>query len=135
MSYKGYEILLCERGHKKCVDASCFDENEDFCHCGDPHIWSFSVDQTNDSGVVPVLEVFQEEKKEVCPHCLHEKIVGEKTYAIPKNCGRMKKNTSKVPLINVRFVHLDCPKDGPYDTKKEAWDNFNEVFWCTAGVP
>ncbi len=59
MSYEGYEMFLCEKGHKTCMDAGYFLYTEEgdtdsaelnICHvpnCGSIFVWSQSIDQTN----------------------------------------------------------------------------------------
>jgi hypothetical protein len=53
MSYEGYEVHYCERGH--CIglrDAHDYDEMDD-CFCGSPLTYVDHVDQTNGCDMLP----------------------------------------------------------------------------------
>ena len=122
MSYEGYDIALCANGHKTTRDAYFSVGPEECCeYCGERFVWFYSVDQTNDGGVEPVFEVFEEEKIKVCDCCGSKKVLAPTRYSIPFNCGRfISKNDSKVPFSTILFVDLDLDK--VFKTKKEAYE-------------
>jgi hypothetical protein len=45
MSYEGYEVALCESGHKRSAD--CYSGLGLRCDCGAGWAWECSIDQTN----------------------------------------------------------------------------------------
>lgn len=45
MSYKGSTESICKNGHYDCVD--CYEDYNQFCHCGAPWEWFHSIDETN----------------------------------------------------------------------------------------
>lgn len=113
MSYEGYEMHLCARGHYQTRDAYDYGV-ENSCDCGAPIVWQYGVDQTNDAGVKPVLVEHEPAKVETCPHCGHAKEIEEERYCIPLNAGRIT-GKAEVPIVEVRFKDLDSGEMSPKD--------------------
>ncbi len=109
MSWEGYEIHLCRNGHKFQAASSY-----DFATCptcGAETAWVAVVDQTNDSGVEPLLVLERASVLEECPCCHHVKVLEAERYQIPKRGA---------PL---QYIDLDHPEDGPFSSNKEAYEN------------
>jgi hypothetical protein len=108
MSFEGQEIHICRHGHVEYGPLS-YGEATEPCCCGESPIWIYIVDETNDSGVGPELELFQ--------------------YYIPSNDGIRSWRApspgfdATVPQKPVKFRDLDHPDDGPFATEHEAWAN------------
>ena len=89
MSFEGFFKLLCERGHLTFVDV--YDVVPQACHCGEPFVWQYTVDQTN--GYYPEndieLKVREAAKYETCEHCGFTNRVSEARYVIPKDNNRL----------------------------------------------
>ena len=96
MSYEGYEVWLCEKGHEHSFD--CYDtpsvEDWNCPICNSRCVWYTCVDQTN--GCNPKtgrchgevdLEIDQEAEYEVCKTCGAKKLIREETYKIPEKKG------------------------------------------------
>lgn len=85
MSYDGYEIWLCARGHRRSF--GCYDTPAHrgwACECGAACAWRASVDQTNGPGEAPVLVVAEPAEFATCPCCKHRTQTREVTYCVPK---------------------------------------------------
>lgn len=88
MSYEGYEVSLCKRGHKVLHDA--YGDSLSGCpFCGSDLKFLFAVDQTNgpdETGRCPGEENFQflvvdtPEVKETCGCCGAMKLVQRETF-------------------------------------------------------
>ncbi len=73
MSYEGYEVALCEVGHKRFAD--CYSGLNAWCDCGAKWAWTCDIDQTN--GCYHEAEEGRMRMNGVC----HEGPWGEKTPA------------------------------------------------------
>ena len=90
MSYEGYEVLFCEKGHFGCEDAHAVNAKHTMdaplCHCGALLKWVASVDETN---CLPYTLNFKlipknPEVVETCPCCKHTSVKEEATYTFVK---------------------------------------------------
>ncbi len=85
MSYEGYEMWLCAKGHLHYFD--CHDtpiEKTWRCHCGAAYAWSCDIDQTNGPGEEPELKVAAPAVIETCACCGTSRRTAEETYVIPE---------------------------------------------------
>lgn len=80
MSYEGYVRLLCESGHQDVYD--CYAVRPDKCRCGARFVWERHVDQTNDDGVDPELEMLTPPVVERC-NLGHSHVIVEPTFRKP----------------------------------------------------
>jgi len=121
MSYEGYEIYLCVNGHKNVADAHDYEGYEECPDCDGAMAWVCSVDQTNDSGVAPVLVEHEPAQTETCECCGHTRELAPETYAIPSNAGQLLEaaDDRTVPVVNVKFRDLVDGKE--YETEEAAW--------------
>ena len=100
MSYEGYEMWLCEKGHLHTFSAWNEPERETWVcpDCAKKGIvsllaWVSCVDETNgadETGHCPgyvELEVVIPTKTCTCKECGHTHVVEEPTYKIPENEG------------------------------------------------
>lgn len=101
MSYEGYEVTLCERGHRRTVDSSYYYGGGNppiiTCSCGAPFVWHADIDQTNGcddqcdktkfqwchEGLFEVREVALYQKCDLG----HTHTIREETYHPPKDFG------------------------------------------------
>lgn len=124
MSFEGYVIRLCQNGHQDSV--GCYDDSSGNCCtiCGTKICWSYTVDQTNDDGVKPVLVQHTPAEYEECPCCKNKKLVKEETFCIPKNGGYKTNYKPNVPECYIKFSVWEYPNTvKEYDTEEEAWRN------------
>ncbi|KKN38274.1 hypothetical protein LCGC14_0755130 [marine sediment metagenome] len=116
MSYEGYTVYLCCNGHRNYYDA--YDDTSVECEdCGAAAAWRYDVDQTNDSGMEPVLVEHKPAKTEHCPTCGHGKQVAEQRFELPENAGVLlvHQESLNVPLGPVKF--RDNDSDKVFDTE------------------
>jgi len=79
MSYEGYEIYLCEQGHRWSRDV--YSPKAPNCpHCKGPRVWTCSIDQTNGDESEPKLEVA--EPAPACGSCSQP--IGPTRYVVPE---------------------------------------------------
>ena len=89
MSYEGYEVLVCAKGHFNCLDHLDVIGNpcdQPHCDCGEPIVRIGSVDETN---CLPYTLDFKlvlktPEVVETCPCCKHTAVKEEATYTFVK---------------------------------------------------
>lgn len=80
MSYEGYEIYLCEQGHRWSRDV--YSPDAPNCpHCDGPRVWQCSIDQTNGHPGEPKLEVAEEAP--TCDVC--RQTTGPVRYVVPEH--------------------------------------------------
>jgi hypothetical protein len=117
MSFEGYVMKLCQHGHllEEGYDYSGSDHTAACEVCGAAWAWNFTVDETNDSGVAPLLEVLVASKGD------------DETYYLPEddapNYYSNLEGVEHVPFKPVQWLDKDHPDDGPFSTEREAWDN------------
>ncbi len=119
MSYEGYEIGLCELGHFRSSD--CYIANRDErCSCGALFAWWFAVDQTNDSGVRPLLIIWKDAEYDRCLTCDHSKLIHEEQYCIPSNHGHIMPGTKPKPsFVEIRLLCPERCTDGCWRCKND----------------
>lgn len=97
MSYEGYEIYLCEQGHRWGRDV--YSPDVPACpHCKGPRVWQCSVDQTNYDEQEPELKVA--EPASTCSEC--GQTTGPVRYVVPEGAGKA------VPVEQHKASGLDC---------------------------
>jgi hypothetical protein len=125
MSFEGYCITVCQHGHLLEEDYDyAGDQAAKVCPvCGAPWAWNYTVDQTNDAGVAPVLEVYQADPAGREDHDVYylpgpddsRTERGYPVYVVP--------DENSPPLKAAMWQDLNHPDDGPFTTDHEAWDN------------
>lgn len=80
MSYEGYEIYLCEQGHRWTRDVYA-PERPNCPHCEGAPVWQCSIDQTNGHPGEPKPEIA--EAAPTCPEC-HQS-TGPVRYVVPEH--------------------------------------------------
>lgn len=113
MSYEGYEIWLCERGHQHTFDAHNGPDRREWV-CPDCEkmglvsflAWFTCVDQTNgideETDIEPgwvKLETDKPAKTCTCKECGHVRVVEDETYKIPENEGYKVPTPQEVKII------------------------------------
>lgn len=85
MSWEGYYRHICANGHTYVGDPYRWEEDpyENCPHCNAPAVWTRVVDQTNDAGEDPPLEVKTPAVVKTCD-LGHAHIVEQATYHIPE---------------------------------------------------
>ena len=87
MSYEGYEVWLCENGHKATYDCYNHPVPETWTceHCQAPVGYMMSIDTTNGcGGEENMLRVITPPIMDSCALCQHKSIVSPAVYALPK---------------------------------------------------
>lgn len=117
MSFEGYTMRLCQHGHllEEGYDYSGSDHTAACLVCAAPWVWCFTVDQTNDSGVAPLLEVQVASSGDDEIYYLPEDT--DPAYAAELESG------DHPPIQPVQWLDLDHPDDGPFSSERAAWDN------------
>jgi hypothetical protein len=119
MSYEGYEIYLCQNGHKE--ERDCYDDlgPEQKCSCGAFFCWHYAVDQTNDNGVAPVLVINTLAEYDECPTCEHKERKKVETFCIPSNAGcHNRKYKINVPTSTIKFSASYYVGEYKFETKE-----------------
>ena len=111
MSYEGYSLNLCAFGHRVVTDDDKL-LTAPICEvCGQPIVWMYEVDTTNDNGVEPVL----------VPFLVHG---NASRFYLPSNAGQSDlsglDHRIQPEARSVVFQDLDHPNDGPFVTERAA---------------
>lgn len=118
MSFEGYVMTLCQHGHllEEGYDYSGSDHTVACAVCGAPWAWNYTVDETNCSGVKPVLEMLAPAVDD-----------DEDVYYLPEddapNYYSRLEGVDHVPFKPVLWEDCNHPDDGPFATERLAWDN------------
>ena len=85
MSYEGYKLILCKKGHAAYEDCYSFFEQETWVckHCNTGVGFVYGVDQTNCNGHEIKLKVLKKAKIKKCPTCGHLEIAEQAVYKKP----------------------------------------------------
>lgn len=121
MSFEGYCITVCQHGHLLEEDYDyAGDQAAKVCPvCGAPWAWSYTVDQPNDAGVAPVLEVYQVDPEGREDHDVY--YLPEPDAASRTQCGPLGQDSP--PLKAAMWQDLNHPDDGPFSSAQSAWEN------------
>ena len=127
MSYEGYNMFLCAKGHHNDYDA--YDAFPVECEdCGAPIVWAYAVDCTNYTPVEPVLVEHEAAQTETCECCKHTRELAPETYCVPSNAGRLIGAEDdrgfvppKVPLVEVKFRGRDNEEFDTKDAAESSW--------------
>lgn len=117
MSFEGYVMKLCQHGHllEEGYDYSGSDHTPKCEVCGAPWVWCFTVDETNCSGVKPVLKVQVQSNGD------------DEIYYLPldddPNYYADLAGLDHPPFEPVLWEDCNHPDDGPFATERLAWDN------------
>ncbi len=87
MSYEGYEVWLCQNGHKTTYDCYAHPLPGSWAceHCQAPVGFRMSIDTTNGyGGDERMLKIATPAIKDTCALCNHESIVSPAVYVLPK---------------------------------------------------
>jgi hypothetical protein len=126
MSFEGYVMSLCAKGHllEEPFDYAGDDHSVSCPRCGAGFVWDYRVDETNDSGVAPVLALLSGGEGDE-----------DATYYLPSNAGQIDlsglDHRINPEIKPVRFMDRDHPDDGPFRTERAALEN-KANYWLRA---
>ncbi len=128
MSFEGYCIVVCHRGHllEEPYDYGGDDHAKVCLVCGAPWVWSYTVNQTNDSGVAPVLEVYRQDPNGNDDHDVFYLPAQQDSSRTALDYGVL--DETSPPIKAAMWQDLDHPDDGPFMSEQAAWENKWDYF-------
>ncbi len=85
MSYEGYNVLLCAKGHRWDEDVHAARGKGKCPACGGEPVWFWMVDTTNDDGLEPSLKLAADRRVCKCLTCGDVHVTEPERFEIPND--------------------------------------------------